>query len=110
MSRDLALGQSKEPCAAATDVMDTRGLRPEMHSVTILNSSLSREQRIVVGMSQGIRAVLKRKKPGLAAFYLHRQQNRVRYSEEATLQRQIQDDLEDVAAISVKNSFPVLPY
>lgn len=73
MSGDLTLGQSREPRAAVTDAMKVKGLISELNSVTLLNSSLSSEEGLVTSMSRGLEAVLKMKKPGTAACFLHRQ-------------------------------------
>ena len=53
VSNDLALGLTKEPRDAATDVMRAKGLISDLHNVTRLDESLSREQTVVVNMTHG---------------------------------------------------------
>lgn len=70
ISRDPTLGQPRESRAEAKGVMQTRGLVLDLHSVTLFNSPLGREQEIVVNMSRGLEVVLMMKTPGLAAAFL----------------------------------------
>ena len=54
--------------------------------------------------------VLRIRKPGIAASFLHRQLNQVASSQEATLQRNVNRNLKDIKAISgKKNSFGTPP-
>lgn len=47
MSRNLALGQSKEPRGTAKDVTQVRGLLLSINNFVVLISSLGREHNIV---------------------------------------------------------------
>lgn len=52
--------------------MQARGLLSDLHSVKVVNSSLSREGKIVTKISQGVEVVLEIKKPVLATAFPHR--------------------------------------
>ena len=109
MSHDLALRQSKEPRAAAKNFVQTRGLLADLQRVTMSNRSLHREQTVVSNMARGLEVVLKMKKSGLAAAYLHRQLNKAASEEDAALHRQVHEDLKEIPSVNGKNSFPNLP-
>lgn len=78
--------------------MQARSLLLNILSITLLNSFLSREQKIVVNMSRDMEVVLNMQKPYMAATFLHRQLQRVASSE-------VQDYLKEIAAISDRNYF-----
>lgn len=58
-------------------------------------------------MSRGLAVVLK-KKLDIAASYLHWRFNKATSSEEAALQRQVHEDLKEIAGVSSKSSFTTL--
>ena len=88
--------------------MAAKGLINELHNVTMLDSRLVREQKVIVRLSMGLAHVLQLKKPGMAATYLYRQLNNEASSERAAIQKLVNEDLKEIAAISGKNSFATL--
>ena len=105
MSHDLALRQSKEPRAAAKNFVQTRGLLADLQRVTMSNRSLHREQTVVSNMARGLEVVLKMKKSGLAAAYLHQQLNKAAPEEDAEWHRQVHEDLKEITSVKAKTVF-----
>ena len=60
-------------------------------------------------MARGLEVVLEMKNPGLAAAYLHRQLNKAAPEEDATLHRQVQEDVKEITSVNGRISFPTLP-
>ena len=103
----ITSGPACSPCPATWPSARPKNPTPQqhLHSVKRLKTSLSVEQRIVASMSRGLEVVLKIKKLGSVASYLHRHQTRVASSEEAAMQRQVHDYLKEIEAVSGKGSF-----
>jgi len=53
------LGMTKDPRGAPTDVMRAKGLISDLHNVTLLDESLSREHTIVATMMRDLEIVLR---------------------------------------------------
>ena len=85
---------TKDPRDAPTDVMRANGLISDLHNVTLLDESLSREQTIVAKMTRGLEMVPRMRKLGISASFLHRQLNQVASLQEATLHRNVNGKFE----------------
>lgn len=62
-----------------------------------------------MNLSRGLEIAVKMKELGIVTSYLHNQFDRVESSEEAALQRNAHEDLEETTAVSRKYSFAILP-
>ena len=96
---------TKDPRDAPTDVMRANGLISDLHNVTLLDESLSREQTIVAKMTRGLEMVPRMRKLGISASFLHRQLNQVASLQETTSQRNVNGSLKDIKTLSGKNRF-----
>ena len=101
----LSKGQSKEPRAVVTDIVQACLLLGELDNV-MQNQGV---REVIQGLHAGLNHALAYKKPGLACAFLYHYLNSVHYTKQAVSMKDVLDDLKDITAVEGKPDFPTFP-